>query len=75
MTTRINRALKLSFHAPHFSCLCSVFFHVHRGTYAPIGVDQVIIIIIIYCVAHMAYIPRPGGIFLTVTVPQCGPGP
>jgi len=24
------------------SCLCSVFFHVHRGTYAPIGVGQIL---------------------------------
>ena len=31
----------------HFSGLCSVFFHVLRGTYAPIGVGQIIIIIII----------------------------
>ena len=43
----ISTALKLCSHAPHFSCLCSVFFHVHRGTYAPIGVGQIIIIIII----------------------------
>ena len=27
----------------HFSGLCSVFFHVLRGTYAPIGVGQIII--------------------------------
>ena len=34
-------------HVPHFSgwLLCSVFFHVLRGNYAPIGVGQIIIII------------------------------
>ena len=26
-------------------CLCSVFFHVLRGNYAPIGVGQIIIIV------------------------------
>jgi len=46
-TYQLSTALKLCFHAPHFSCLCSVFFHVH-GTYAPIGVGQIIIIIITY---------------------------
>ena len=46
----ISTALKLCSHAPHFSCLCSVFFHVHRGTYAPIGVGQIIIIMIIYII-------------------------
>ena len=30
----VSTAWKLYFHVPHFSCLCSVFFHVlSRGTY------------------------------------------
>ena len=32
---------------PLISLVCAVFFHVLRGTYAPIGVGQIIIIIII----------------------------
>ena len=51
VSTRITRIEPVCFPAPHFSCLCSVFFHVHhhRITYAPIaiGVGQIIIIIII----------------------------
>ena len=42
-STRISTAWKLYFHVPHFSCLCSVFFYVLRGTYAPIGVGQIIV--------------------------------
>ena len=41
----VSTARKLCFHVHHFSCLCSVFLHVSRGTYAPAKVGQIIIII------------------------------
>ena len=43
MNRHVSTAWKLYFHVPHFSCLCSVFFYVLRGTYAPIGVGQIIV--------------------------------
>ena len=59
----VSTALKLCFHAPHFSCLCSVFFNVHRGTYAPIGVGQIIIIIFILLLyIRASHIYTPGEI-------------
>ena len=40
----VSTAWKLCSHVPHFSRLCSVFFYVPRGTYAP-RVGQIVIII------------------------------
>ena len=64
-TYQLSTALKLCFHAPHFSGLCSVLFHVPRGTYNLCSNWSwsnyyyiIIIVIIIYRVTFSVFSPR-----------------